>query len=99
MMRAFLLLISLPGLLLAQQPTPEDRFAASRDIVAEAQRIVTPDGVQESFVVTLGGAKQMVSVRGAHRSNPLLLFVHGGPGSVEMPMAWTFQRPWEDYFT
>ena len=22
-----------------------------------------------------------------------------GPGSVEMPMAWSFQRPWEDWFT
>ncbi|HUQ10980.1 MAG TPA: alpha/beta hydrolase [Steroidobacteraceae bacterium] len=92
-----LLLLLFPPLLLAQ--APDDRFAAAREIVASAQGIVTPDGVQESFVVTLGGARQAVSVRGAHRSNPLLVFVHGGPGSVEMPMAWTFQRPWEDYFT
>lgn len=92
-----LVLLLVPAFLHAQQP--DDRFAAARDIIAASQGIVTPDGVQESFIVTLGGARQAVSVRGAHRANPLLLFVHGGPGSVEMPMAWTFQRPWEDYFT
>jgi pimeloyl-ACP methyl ester carboxylesterase len=93
-----ILLLAFPSLVLAQS-APEDSFAAARAIVANAQSIVTPDGVQENFVVTLGGARQAVSVRGAHRANPLLLFVHGGPGSVEMPMAWSFQRPWEDYFT
>src|SRR5512133_2677438 len=29
----------------------------------------------------------------------ILIFVHGGPGAVEMPFAWAFQRPWEDFFT
>ena len=76
-----------------------DEHAAGRAIVADIQRIVTPDGVQEEFVATLGGVPQAVSVRGADRANPLLLFVHGGPGAVEMPIAWAFQRPWEDFFT
>ena len=47
----------------------------------------------------LGGARQIVNVRGNDRANPILLFVHGGPGAVEMPMAWAFQRSWEDFFT
>lgn len=47
----------------------------------------------------LGGARQVVNVRGADRANPVLLFIHGGPGAVEMPIAWSFQRPWEDFFT
>lgn len=93
------LLLALPVVVYAQQATPTDPLNAARGVVAEVQRIVTPDGVQEDFVATLGGARQAVNVRGAHRSNPLLLFVHGGPGSVEMPMAWTFQRHWEDFFT
>jgi proline iminopeptidase len=25
--------------------------------------------------------------------------VHGGPGSPMMPESWTFQKPWEDFFT
>jgi proline iminopeptidase len=77
----------------------QDPYAEARQIVADLNRIVTPDGVQEDFVAVLGGTRQAVSVRGNDRSNPILLFVHGGPGAVEMPIAWTFQRPWEDYFT
>src|SRR3546814_17486978 len=42
---------------------------------------------------------QVVNVRGSDRDNPILIFVHGGPGAVEMPFAWAFQRPWEDAFT
>ena len=77
----------------------DDPYAASRAIVADVQKIVTPRGVQDQFVATIGGIPQAVSVRGANRSNPIILFLHGGPGAVEMPMSWTFQRPWEDYFT
>lgn len=77
----------------------DDPYGPGKAIIADLDRIVTPNGVQESFEVTLGGARQVVSVRGADRDNPILLFIHGGPGAVEMPVAWAFQRPWEDYFT
>ena len=95
---------TLAAALLAMAPTaraqaPADSYAPGRAIVADIQRIVTPNGVQEDFVATLGGERQAVSVRGADRSNPVLLFIHGGPGAVEMPIAWAFQRPWEDHFT
>src|ERR1700691_5814898 len=33
------------------------------------------------------------------RDNPILLFLHGGPAAPEMPTSWTFESPWEDYFT
>lgn len=78
---------------------PDDAYAPARAIVADIGRIVTPNGVQETFEATLGGARQVVNVRGADRDNPILIFVHGGPGAVEMPFAWAFQRPWEDVFT
>lgn len=77
----------------------DDAYAPARAIVADIGKIVTPNGVQETFEVTLGGARQIVNVRGSDRDNPLLIFVHGGPGAVEMPFAWAFQRPWEDVFT
>jgi proline iminopeptidase len=80
-------------------PSGQDAYAPGREVVAEIDRITTPNGVQETFEVVLGGARQIVNVRGSDRANPVLLFVHGGPGAVEMPMAWAFQRPWEDFFT
>ena len=77
----------------------DDAYAPARAIVADMGKIVTPNGVQETFEATLGGARQVVNVRGSDRDNPVLIFVHGGPGAVEMPFAWSFQRPWEDVFT
>ena len=78
---------------------PRDPYADAKAIIAGLQRIVTPNGVQEQYEVTLGGARQVVTVRGADRGNPILLFIHGGPGAAETSWAWTFQRPWEDVFT
>lgn len=84
---------------LAQTPAAVDPYEPGRAVVADIGRIVTPNGVQELTKVRLGGMDQWVSIRGADRGNPILLFVHGGPGAPEMGVAWTFQRPWEDYFT
>lgn len=83
----------------AQTPSASDPYAAGRAIVADINRVVTPSGIQETFEATVGGARQVVNVRGADRANPILLFIHGGPAAVEMPIAWAFQRPWEDHFT
>lgn len=94
----------LTAALLAAFATPvaaqsDDPYAPARAIIADIGKIVTPNGVQETFEVTLGGARQVVNVRGSDKANPILIFVHGGPGAVEMPFAWAFQRPWEDVFT
>jgi proline iminopeptidase len=82
------------------QPSPgDDIYAPGRAIVTDIDRIVTPNGVQETFETALGGVRQVVNVRGADRANPIILFIHGGPAAPEMPDAWAFQRPWEDFFT
>ncbi|NYZ64153.1 alpha/beta hydrolase [Luteimonas deserti] len=83
----------------ARPPPRPDADAEARAIVGEWQRIVTPSGIQERHVVRLGGIDQVISVRGRDRSNPVLLYLHGGPAAPMMPAAWTFQTPWEDFFT
>ena len=93
------LLIAVVGGGMAQTPETADIYAPGRAIVADLDRIVTPNGVQETFEAVLGGARQVVNVRGADRGNPILIYIHGGPGAVEMPFGWAFQRPWEDFFT
>jgi pimeloyl-ACP methyl ester carboxylesterase len=68
-------------------------------IVAGMRRIVTPQGIEKTQAVKIGGIEQWISVRGADRRNPVLLMLHGGPGYVAMPTSWYFQRGWEEYFT
>ncbi|MGY1457672.1 MULTISPECIES: alpha/beta fold hydrolase [unclassified Luteimonas] len=80
-------------------PPGDEPNAEAKRILADLQRVVTPDGVQTLEQVRLGGIDQWISVRGADRDNPVLLYLHGGPAQPMMPASWTFQRAWEDYFT
>jgi pimeloyl-ACP methyl ester carboxylesterase len=70
-----------------------------REAVEDLGRIVTPDGVQETYKTRIGGIDQWITARGHDRANPIVLFVHGGPASPLTPTLWQFQRPLEEYFT
>ncbi len=47
----------------------------------------------------INGIKQYVQVRGADRKNPLILFLHGGPGGSIAGLCHVLQAGWEDKFT
>jgi pimeloyl-ACP methyl ester carboxylesterase len=81
------------------QPIKPNSRAEATAIVAEMRRIVTPEGVERLEKVRIGGIDQWVSVRGFDRRNPILLYIHGGPGFPMMPTSWYFGRGWEEYFT
>jgi pimeloyl-ACP methyl ester carboxylesterase len=68
-------------------------------IIDNTRRIVSPNGVDERVKLRIGGIDQWLSIRGRDRRNPILLFLHGGPAAVTMPASYTFQSPWEDFFT
>ena len=78
--------------------TPFSRAEATA-VIANARKIVTPNGVERLERVRIGGIEQWVSIRGIDRRNPILLHIHGGPGYVSIPMSWWFSRSWEEYFT
>ncbi|MFC4528671.1 alpha/beta fold hydrolase [Dyella halodurans] len=87
----------------AAAPVQAKTLMMSRDevtrILDSNRKIVSPQGIDERIKLHIGGIDQWVTIRGKDRRNPILLFLHGGPASTAMPEAYTFQTPWEDYFT
>lgn len=61
--------------------------------------IDTKRGVDEASFVRIGGIEQWVTIRGQDRSNPVLLFVHGGPGDVTSLFSLPYFYAWEKKFT
>lgn len=74
-------------------------YEEARAVVRDLQRIVAPNGIDESYATPIGGIPQWINVRGQDRANPIILFVHGGPAAPLTPSTWEFQRPLEEYFT
>ena len=54
--------------------------------------------IHEQAYLPIGGIEQWVQIMGADRRNPVLLIVHGGPGSTWDPFTDLF-RDWERHFT
>jgi len=79
-----------------QYPMSRDSIAGR---LADLARIHTPEGIEVTEPVEVNGSTQWITIRGLNRANPILLFVHGGPGSAMLGMSWAFQKPWEDFFT
>lgn len=60
---------------------------------------IPPRSLARLQTIRLGGADQWVLIRGHDRDNPVLLFLHGGPGMPAMYLAHDFQREMERDFT
>jgi pimeloyl-ACP methyl ester carboxylesterase len=70
-----------------------------RERNAREYAIDSVKGVDEASYVSIGGIEQWVTIRGEDRSNPVLLFLHGGPGDVTNPWSFAMFAPWEAHFT
>lgn len=60
----------------------------------------TPDGgINESMYVEINGTKQWINIYGENINNPVLLYLHGGPGSSTSTVDYVFTRQWADVYT
>jgi len=90
--------LSAGGQELGKRPTTWSRDSITAKL-ADLRKIHTPEGIEVLEQIDVGGTKQWISIRGLNKANPVLLMIHGGPGSPVMAMSWAFQKPWEDFFT
>ena len=61
--------------------------------------IASRNGIDEGRYVDIGGIQQWITIRGTNRNNPVLLFLHGGPGDATNPWGYAAFRTWLNYFT
>jgi len=66
---------------------------------AQAYAVTGSKSIDESAYVSIGGIDQWVTIRGQDRDNPVLLFLHGGPGDVTNPWSQSYLFSWLKYFT
>lgn len=61
--------------------------------------IKSKQGIQESSFIEIGGIQQFISIRGEDKENPLVIFLHGGPGSPMTFVSHNYQKDLEKDFT
>lgn len=54
--------------------------------------------IDTAQTVHIGGIDQFITINGTSRTNPILLFLHGGPGNSVIPYAKKFTSKLKDHF-
>jgi pimeloyl-ACP methyl ester carboxylesterase len=94
-MLAFVLLLSLALVLAIACLAP-----GSTAPITDAQGQPVPGSIAALEMVMLGGVQQSLLLRGENVANPVLLFLHGGPGTSELGMLRAYNLPaLEKHFT
>lgn len=75
-------------------------FRAMRISQLRSRHHITAEkGIDEELTLEVGGIPQHVYIRGQNQENPVILFLHGGPGGAMIPMLHTYQYLWEQDYT
>jgi proline iminopeptidase len=65
----------------------------------DASHRILPASIAEVERWRINRVDESVIIRGRDKSNPVLIWLHGGPGSSETPVLRAFNSPLEDHFT
>jgi pimeloyl-ACP methyl ester carboxylesterase len=72
--------------------------AGSTPPILDEQGQPLPVSIASLEKIELGGMEQWLLMRGESTSNPVLLWLHGGPGAAQMPVARSFNGALEEHF-
>lgn len=93
-----IILTVIPGCILLAAGAVFTMRAVRRRRLKARHRIASP-GIDSEEMVQIGGIRQYIYIRGQNLDNPILLFLHGGPGSPMTPFLHGYQYEWEQSFT
>lgn len=67
--------------------------------IRNKNKISSTEGIDVMEYVEINGIQQAIHIRGQNLKNPVILFLHGGPGFTDMPVSYRYQPEWESHFT
>lgn len=68
-------------------------------IAGHSMPIFEAGSISEYRKIELGNSMQSILIRGKDKTNPVLLYLHGGPGNPETSYIIPYQKEWEKYYT
>ena len=74
-------------------------FMITRFIGQQINKRTPENGINEEMYVDINGTKQWISIYGQDIDNPVLLYIHGGPGAATSAYDYAFTRKWSDVYT
>ncbi len=74
-------------------------FFIVRFIGIQINKRIPTGGINKSMYVKINGVDQWINIYGEDINNPVLLYLHGGPGSATSTYDYAFTRKWADVYT
>jgi hypothetical protein len=71
----------------------------SPNLAGQAARVRASETISEQMFVQIGGVPQWITIKGEDRNNPVVLFLHRGPGDALSPYADSMYAGWDKSFT
>ncbi len=91
--------VAMLAVVVALAGSPALASAADGDGAATTPCPAPARPLREERFVPIGGIEQWVTIKGGSCANPVILFLHGGPGNTLSPYADSIYGAWEKDFT